>query len=57
MKIAILISALIAVGCASASAADLGGGPITKAHTVFDPVYNWTGFYAGATEHSTGQEQ
>jgi outer membrane immunogenic protein len=39
---------LIALGFASAHAADLAAAPYTKAPALAAPVINWTGFYIGA---------
>ncbi|CAN7604558.1 outer membrane beta-barrel protein [Bradyrhizobium sp. LjRoot220] len=47
MKSALASAALLVLGCVSASAADLGARPYTKAPAVVDVGYNWTGFYIG----------
>lgn len=48
MKKVLLVSAILAFGAASASAADVGARPSAKAPAAaLAPVYNWTGFYLG----------
>ncbi|MDH8270701.1 hypothetical protein QIG44_26940, partial [Klebsiella pneumoniae] len=39
--------ALVALGTASAVAADLPARTYTKAPVYAAPIYNWTGFYVG----------
>ncbi|WP_409364878.1 DNA-binding protein [Bradyrhizobium sp. JYMT SZCCT0428] len=45
MKKIVLALAAVAAITGSASAADLGARPYTKAPPPVAPVYNWTGFY------------
>lgn len=47
MKKILLATTILAMGVVSASAADLGARPYTKA-PVLAPVFSWTGFYIGA---------
>jgi outer membrane immunogenic protein len=47
MKKLAITAALVALSSISASAADLGTRPYTKA-PVMDPAYDWSGFYIGA---------
>ena len=47
-KFLIATAALVALGSASAVAADLPARTYTKAPVYAAPVYNWTGFYVGA---------
>ncbi|MBI3702117.1 MAG: porin family protein [Afipia sp.] len=47
-KILLATAALVALGSASAVAADLPARTYTKAPAYVAPVYNWTGFYVGA---------
>lgn len=47
-KFLLATAALVALGSASAVAADLPARTYTKAPAYVAPVYNWTGFYVGA---------
>jgi outer membrane immunogenic protein len=47
-KILLATAALVALGSASAVAADLPARTYTKAPAYIAPVYNWTGIYVGA---------
>ena len=47
-KILLGTVAMLALGSTSVLAADLAARPYTKAPAYAAPVYNWTGFYAGA---------
>lgn len=47
MKKFFVASAIAALTCTAASAADLAAKPYTKAPVLAAPVYNWTGFYVG----------
>lgn len=48
MKQFLVAACLVASIAASAQAADLAPRPYTKAPAYVAPIYNWTGFYAGA---------
>lgn len=61
-KILLTTTGLIALGMASASAADLAARPYTKAPAAAIAINNWTGFYVGAMggyaeENSSGVGQ
>ena len=47
-KFLLATAALVALGSASAVAADLPARTYTKAPVYAAPIYNWTGFYVGA---------
>jgi outer membrane immunogenic protein len=47
MKKALLAASLVALGTASAVAADLPARTYTKAPVAVAPIYNWAGFYIG----------
>lgn len=47
MKSILAAAALVALGTVSASAADLGARPYTKAAPMMAPTWDWSGFYIG----------
>lgn len=47
MKKFLTTSAVLVLGCVTASAADLASQPFIKAPAYVEPVFNWTGFYLG----------
>ncbi len=47
-KILLGTAALLALGSTSVFAADMGPRTYTKAPAYIAPIYNWSGFYAGA---------
>ncbi|MFO1108833.1 MAG: outer membrane beta-barrel protein [Bradyrhizobium sp.] len=47
MRKLLLAVIFASLGAGSVLAADMAARPYTKAPPVIDPVYNWTGFYAG----------
>ena len=50
MKKITVATSVLALGTVSASAADMAARPYTKAPVAVAAVYNWTGFYIGATD-------
>lgn len=47
MKKLVLAALALTTSVVGTSAADLAARPYTKTSIIVDPVYNWTGFYAG----------